>query len=175
VVRSERAITIDVFAWLGKFLLALLLVYLYFLAVELLTLLYATPEVERRLSDALLFGEYALVYWLSVGALVLPAVVLIAMALRRSWSLSWLVAAGVLVNLAALGKRYLIVVPSQTHGMLLPYEPGSYSPSVAEISVIVGLFAFGALLLAGFIKTFPAVPLGEQAKSDDQTREVVHA
>ena len=174
-LNTERQITIDVFSWLGKFLMVLLFVYLYFLAVELLTLLYATPEVEKRLSDALLFGEYAVVYWLSVGALVVSVIALAVMAVRRRWSLGWIVTAGVLVNLAALGKRYLIVVPSQTHGMLLPYEPGSYTPSWQEIAVIVGLFAFGALLLAGFLKTFPAVPLGDDTASDDEPREVVHA
>jgi len=155
----QLQITMRIFRWLGTFLMVMLFVYLYFLVVELLTLLYATPEVEKRLSDALLFGEYAPVYWSSVGALVVSVVALAVMALRRSWGLGWVVAAGVLVNLAAIGKRFLIVVPSQTHGMLLPYEIGSYTPTWEELAVVMGLFSLGALLLVGFLKTFPAVPL----------------
>lgn len=172
----QLEINMRIFAWLGRFLMVLLFVYLYFLAVELLTLLYATPEVEKRLSDALLFGEYALIYWVSLGALVLSAVALVVMALRRSWSLGWLVAAGVIVNLAAIGKRLLIVVPSQTHGMLLPYAEGSYTPTWEEIAVVVGLLSLGALLLVGFLKTFPAVPLDvDDTPTEGHTKEASHA
>jgi molybdopterin-containing oxidoreductase family membrane subunit len=171
----EEQLNMRIFSWLGKFLMVLLFVYLYFLAVELLTLLYATPEVEKQLSDALLFGEYAPIYWPSVAALVFSAVALGVMALRRSWSLGWIVASGVLVNLAAIGKRFLIVVPSQTHGTLLPYEVGSYTPSWEEIAVVVGMFAFGAMLLVGFLKTFPAVPLGIEIEGEPDMKEVANA
>jgi len=155
----QLQITMRIFRWLGTFLMVMLFVYLYFLVADMLTLLYTTPEVEKRLSDALLFGAYAPVYWSSVAAVVVSVVALAVMALRRSWSLGLIVAAGVLVNLAAIGKRYLIVVPSQTHGMLLPYEIGSYTPTWEELAVVMGLFSLGALLLVGFLKTFPAVPL----------------
>jgi molybdopterin-containing oxidoreductase family membrane subunit len=174
-VGVAREINMRIFSWLGTFLMVLLFVYLYFLVVELLTLLYATPEVEKRLSDALLFGEYAPVYWSSVAALVVSAVALAVMALRRSWSLGWVVAAGVLVNLAAIGKRFLIVVPSQTHGSLLPYEVGSYTPTWEEIAVVIGMFSFGALLLVGFLKTFPAVPLDIDMDDESGPKEAAHA
>ena len=175
VVGVEHQITMRVFSWLGTFLMVLLFVYLYFLVVEMLTLLYATPEIEKRLSDALLTGEYAPLYWASVAGLVIPVVILVVMALRRSWSLGWVVAAGILVNLAAIGKRLLIVVPSQTHGMLLPYEVGSYTPTLEEIGVVVGMLAFGALLISLFIKTFPAVPLDVEIESPAEPEEVAHA
>ena len=156
---DKRRLNIDVFAWLGKILLASLLVYLYFMVVELLTLVYATPVAELQLSEALLSGRYAWIYWGSVAALTLSLLGLAWQALRKHWSLGWLVASGVLVNLGAIGKRYLIVVPSQTDGMLLPYAVGSYSPTWVEYSVVAGLFALGAILIGGFIKAFPALPI----------------
>lgn len=163
-------ISTDIFAWLGKFLMALLFVYLYFMTVELLTLIYATPEVEKRLSDALLTGEYAWIYWGSVAALVLPVIALAWQGLTRRWNLGLLVASGVLVNFAAIGKRFLIVVPSQTHGTLLPYEVGSYSPSWVEYGVVLGIFALGALMVGLFFKAFPALPIeaedGEEVMAD---------
>jgi Ni/Fe-hydrogenase subunit HybB-like protein len=79
------------------------------------------------------------------------------------------------VNLAAIGKRLLIVVPSQTHGMLLPYEVGSYTPTLEEVGVVVGMLAFGALLLAGFLKTFPGVPLEVEIEAEAEPKEVAHA
>lgn len=62
--------------------------------------------------------------------------------------------------------------------MLLPYEVGSYTPTWEEIAVVIGLFSLGALLLVGFLKTFPAVPLDVEDPDtgpDDTTREVAHA
>ncbi|MFQ5555587.1 MAG: hypothetical protein ACE5GC_09510, partial [Acidimicrobiia bacterium] len=162
MLSAGSRITIDAFAWLGRFLMVLLAVYLYFMVVELLTLLYATPEVEKRLSDALLKGTYAPIYWLSVAALVIPMVLLAYQALTRRWNVGVLVASGAAVNLAAIGKRYLVVVPSQTHGTLLPYEVGSYSPSLIEYGVVAGLFALGALLVGLFIKSFPMLPLAKE-------------
>ncbi len=161
IVHDKSRIDLDVFAALGKFLLAFLLVYLYFMSVELLTLLYATPEVEKQLSDALLLGEYAWIYWGSVALLVIPGLGLLWQAFKRRWNVGWLVAFGIAVNLAAIGKRYLIVVPSQTHGTLLPYEVGSYSPSWVEYGVVLGLLGLGALMIGTFVKVFPPIPLRE--------------
>jgi len=166
IVHSERRLSIEAFAWLGKALMGLVFVYLYFMVVELLTLLYATPEVEKRLSEALLTGEYAWLYWGSVALFVVSAVVLVVETLTRRWSVGVLVAVGVGVNLAAIGKRYLLVVPSQTHGQLLPYEVGSYSPTWVEYSISAALFAFGALMIALFIKTFPIVPLNRSEEEE---------
>ncbi|MEE9154636.1 MAG: polysulfide reductase, partial [candidate division NC10 bacterium] len=74
-----------------------------------------------------------------------------------------IVLSGVLVNLAAIGKRVLIVLPSQTHGTLLPYVTGSYSPTWVEYSVILGLLALGALLYTLFMKVFPIMEIPEYA------------
>lgn len=164
MVGDPTRIGTEVFAMLGKFLLGLVVVYLYFMSVELLTLLYTTPEVEKQLSDALLTGEYAWLYWGAVAMLVIPAIALSWQALTRRWNVKWLIAIGIAVNLAAIAKRYLIVVPSQTHGTLLPYEPGSYRPSWVEYCVVLGLFGLGALMIGAFFKAFPALPL----HSDDE-------
>ena len=74
-----------------------------------------------------------------------------------------MVVSGVLVNLAAIGKRILIVVPSQTHGTLLPYGTGLYSPTWVEYSVILGLLALGALLLSLFMRVFPIIEIPQYA------------
>lgn len=69
---------------------------------------------------------------------------------------------GILVNLAAMGKRYLIVVPSQTYGTLMPYPTGTYSPTWVEYSIILALFALGALLFILFMKVFPIMEVREK-------------
>lgn len=159
--RTKDRITIDAFAWLGKLLLGLLVTYLYFTAVEILTITYQPGATEQGLSEALLSGTYAWIFWGAILSLVGAALLLIWQALAREWSIGLIVATGVLVNIGAVAKRYLIVVPSQTHGQLLPYPVGSYTPNWVEWAVVFGLFALGAFMIGAFMKVFPIVPLEE--------------
>ncbi len=71
--------------------------------------------------------------WLLVALLAVFALSLLP--LLRANVVASAVLSGVLVNLAAIGKRYLIVVPSQTHGSLLTYPTGSYSPTWVSSTV----------------------------------------
>jgi molybdopterin-containing oxidoreductase family membrane subunit len=151
-----------VFALLGRYLMALLLTYLYFMVAELLTSTYTGSHHEQVITQALLWGEYSAVFWASVGLLVLALGLLVWREVSRRWGVAALVVAGLLVNVAAVGKRYLIVVPSQTQGQLLPYLPGSYTPTLGEYAVVVGLFGLGVLLFALFMKVFPIVELPEE-------------
>jgi molybdopterin-containing oxidoreductase family membrane subunit len=161
LLHQERRLDRQVFATLGRFVMVLLFVYLYFMVVELLTANYTGGEHERRISDAVLTGDYAWVYWGSVALLIGPLAALVWQALTGRWNVALLVACGLAVNVAAIGKRFLIVVPSLTKGTLLPYDPGSYAPTVVEIAVILGLFALGVLLIGIFAKAFPIMDLEE--------------
>jgi molybdopterin-containing oxidoreductase family membrane subunit len=161
-LREEQRLGTGVFRWLGAFLLVLTLAYLYFVVVEVLTAFYAGHHHEQELTQLLLWGAYAPVFWGSVLLLALPAGLLLLQAITGRWNIPALVACGVMVNLAAIGKRYLIVVPSQTHMSLLPYGPGFYAPTWVEYSIIVGLFALGALLYALFVKVFPIMDVPEE-------------
>ncbi|MBI2169601.1 MAG: polysulfide reductase NrfD [Actinobacteria bacterium] len=182
-LHQEARLNQDAFATLGRFTMILLLAYLYFMAVDLLTTSYAAGEHEGRVTDAVLTGQYAWIYWSSVFLLVVPAGALLWQSLTKRWSVSLLVACGVAVNLAAIGKRFLIVVPSQTTGTLMPYTPGTYSPTAVEIAVVAGLFALGALLIGLFAKAFPIMsldePRGESEAHPDgakaQTEVLAHA
>ncbi len=164
----EVGLTTYVFGWLGRFMMLLLLVYVYFMVTELLTATYAGSERELQVTREMLWGEYSWIFWSSVTLLVLPVLGLLYQSLKSSWSISWLVVSGIAVNLGAIGKRYLIAVPSQTHGQLLPYAEGSYSPSWIEFAVVASLLAFGALVIGVFMKVLPIVELN----SDE---EVSHA
>ena len=140
VVGDWNRIDAGVFKWLGRFLLAASAAALYFMIVELFTLLYATPATERQLADALLKGSYAWIFWLSLGLMVLGLGLLIWQAATAKWRVGTLVVASVAISTAALAERYLTVIPSQTHATLLPYEVGSYFPNWVELGVVAGLY-----------------------------------
>jgi molybdopterin-containing oxidoreductase family membrane subunit len=155
VLNQEEKVGMDIFQWLGKALMWLTGAYLYFMVVEWLTSTYSAQATEVQLRYALLQGEYAWIFWASVAGLVIPFVLLAWQFVTKRYSLGLLVLSGLLVNLAAIGKRYLVVVPSQTHGLLMPYSPGSYAPTWVEYGVIVGLMGLGALVFVLFMKVFP--------------------
>jgi molybdopterin-containing oxidoreductase family membrane subunit len=160
-LHQEEKITMSIFQWLGNLLMVLTATYLYFMVVEWLTSIYSANTVETNLLNALLIGEYAWIFWVSVACLVIPVFLLIWQFVTKKYSIGLLVLSGILVNLAAIGKRFLIVVPSQTHGTLLPYSPGIYYPTWVEYGVIIGLMGLGALLFVLFMKIFPIMEVEE--------------
>jgi Ni/Fe-hydrogenase subunit HybB-like protein len=246
VLGLKKQLPEAIFKWLGTLMLVLILAYLYFMVVDWLTATYAGDQHEVRVTQALLIGEYAWLFWgaattllISAGVLItgylpipqfvfqprfqrsasrlarlaglaaLGGVVLLAsqvvpatqkasLGLPQStpqWLL-WIVVVlgllailfylpvlcrsaiargvvtGLLVNLAAIIKRYLIVVPSQTHGTLLPYNIGYYRPTWVEYSIILGLFALGTLIYVGFVKTFPILEVEIEEKSEPPLEEL---
>ncbi len=151
----ENELPIPMFTWLANVLWVLIVIAFYFIIAEMLTGGYAGHINEVRVQDAVLSGDYAWLFWSMVGVLAVSLVLLFGQFVIGRYSLSALVAAAVLVNLAAIGKRYLIVVPSQTHGRLLPYEAGAYAPTWVEYAIVIGLMALGALAFAAVFKIFP--------------------
>jgi Ni/Fe-hydrogenase subunit HybB-like protein len=158
---EQERLDAGVFRWLNNLLFVLILAYLYFWIVETLSSVYQGDEQEVRVTKALFVGPYAWLFWLTLTLLVASAALLAAQYFKPGFGLAAGVTSGVLVNAAAIFKRYLLVVPSQTHGTLLPYSPGHYSPTWVEYGVVIGLFAFAALLFAGFTKVFPIIEIAE--------------
>jgi molybdopterin-containing oxidoreductase family membrane subunit len=177
VVRSAPAhagkIRDQVFYWLSNTLWILTLVYVYILVVEELTRRYAALEAETRVARAVVTGEYALAFWAMVGGFVVPAAVLFAQFVRRRVSIGLSVTCALVLNTATWIKRVLVVVPSQTHGMLLPYATGHYSPTWVELAVITGLLSLGTLSYLAFAWFFPIVPgdLGPSDRPGPEERE----
>ncbi|MFQ5849570.1 MAG: NrfD/PsrC family molybdoenzyme membrane anchor subunit [Candidatus Binatia bacterium] len=155
VLGVKDQLNMNVFKWLANLLMVLTIAYLYLMVVEWLTTTYTGHHHERILLASLLTGGYAWLFWLSVGSLIIPFLLLFPQFVTGHYRLWAIVLSGLLVNLAAIGKRVLVVVPSQTHGTLLPYIVGSYTPTWVEYSVILGLLALGALLYILFMKVFP--------------------
>ncbi len=164
VLKLEAELPLRVFAWLGNMLWILIVVALYFVVAEMLTAGYAAHHHESSVTQEILSGEYAWLFWTTVAMLIVSLVLLFGQFVSGRYSIALLVIPALLVNLAAIGKRFLIVVPSQTHGRLLPYEPGSYAPTWVEYSIVIGLMALGALAMVVFFKVFPIMAVSEQSE-----------
>ncbi|MBI3074366.1 MAG: polysulfide reductase NrfD [Deltaproteobacteria bacterium] len=147
------------FRWLGNFLWVLTLINLYFIVVEEITATYAAPRADRDLAIAVVQGPFAAPFWTMVSAFGLTFLFPFIQYMRRRTSIAWLVAAGFLANIGVILRRFLTVVPSQSHGALTPItEPHFYIPSWSEVGVIAGLFGLIALVVLLFGRTFPLIP-----------------
>ncbi|MCS7173502.1 MAG: hypothetical protein N0A24_08985 [Armatimonadetes bacterium] len=152
-VRHHRASLWLAIASLDGMLLVLVLAYLYFMAAELLTMIYAPPEVEARVTWALLRGEYAWLYWSSAGFLVLAAAALAVGWMRelfglrlpafRPWA-AWVVALvlGSIFLVGVVGGNFLrrgrgqLPAPGRVDGgagdVARPGPPASVQPELGR-------------------------------------------
>lgn len=141
--------------WLGGLLWVLALVYLYFTIIEEMTATYAGPHMDQHVAHQIVTGSYTISFWIAVGSLFLGFAIPFLQYLRGRPSVTGVAIAATLVNVGAVVKRLLIVVPSQTHGSFLALEEGSYAPSWIEWSIIAGAAGIVLLIILVFARIFP--------------------
>lgn len=73
--------------------------------------------------------------------------------------------AAALVVLGVLAERWNIVITPLLKHAHLPYAPGSYTPTLIELSLVIGVYAIGALFFAVCAKLFPLVEIEEEAEA----------
>ncbi len=159
----QEVIVPKAFKWLGLLMMILCGVYIYFMVAEELTEHYAAPLIETRVAQQVTNGVYAPLFWITVGGLLISALIIFFQYLKGITNIGLHVFAGLLVNVSCILKRFIIIVPSQTFGTLLPYRHGFYHPSWVEVSIIAGLTALAIMVYMGFMKIFPIVPLNMHA------------
>jgi molybdopterin-containing oxidoreductase family membrane subunit len=154
----ERYLLPHHFNNLGKLLLLMSLLWLYFTFAEHLTVWYGNEPNEMNVFGARLRGRFAPEFWVMVGVNFVVPFVLLGIRRLRSITTATIASAGVLLGMWL--ERYLIIVPSLSLPRLSSAW-GRYSPSWVEISITAATFAaMGALYLV-FSKLFPIVSLWE--------------
>ncbi len=163
VFKLNAYITNKQFQNLGRLMLALNLLYIYFTVSEYLTTWYGSEKIDQHLLGILMgHGVYGIAFWTwAVFGLFFP---LFLTVLSFRGSLIWLFIASVLINLGMWVKRYLIVVPT----LMSPYIPPEalgvtvhYWPTWVEWTISAGALAFFLLLFTLFAKLFPIVSIWE--------------
>jgi hypothetical protein len=89
--------------------------------------------------------------------------------LRDKTSMVGIAFAGLTANVAAVCKRFLIVVPSQVEGSMISVERShlAYHPTWIEYAVVGGLFCFMVVMQLLFGRFFPLVPAAHTAPPGD--------
>ena len=166
-------ITDNHFDKMGRLLVLLSLVYLYFNINEYLGPAFKMVGVEGEHITELFFGKYATMYWLvQLFGLILPIAVLV---FKRGRMPKTMLIVSFFVVLGAWFKRFLIVIPSLQH----PYLPiqdvdesyRHYIPTWEEWAITMASFAGVLLIIALIIKIIPIIPIWE-AKRDNKVKSL---
>ncbi len=167
--RWEKYIEADIFRGMGTALSVLVIIYLWFTLHEQLTYQYAAPTSEHDISESLLFGQYAPIFWTVVAMLLGSFSYLAASAISRKFSPMGTVVASAFVLFAFWLKRFLIVVPSLTHPRLGLYPSGVYFPTWVEYSLVIGTIAIALFLIFIFIKLFPIMEVKDARRPETKS------
>lgn len=164
--RIQDYITIHQFNMMGKLLVLVSILYLYFNINEFLVPWYTEGRLDKAHLDALFTGSESLIFWATmVFGIFIP---IILMLFRKMRAPKPLFIIAIVVVLGAWFKRMLIVIPTQFHPQFpiqnVPEEFHHYIPTWHELAVtgltIAGVFMIITLL----VRVFPVFPIWEVAE-----------
>ena len=161
--KLENHLTDKHFDYMGRLLVLLSLVYLYFNINEYFVPAYKMKAQESAHLKQLFFGSYAPLFWsVQIFGMIIPAIVLMFRKGRKPLPMFIM---AILVVVGAWFKRFLIVIPTLSH----PYIPMTRVPETWQHYIptfkewwITGSTLAGALLIVALLSRFlPIIPVTE--------------
>jgi molybdopterin-containing oxidoreductase family membrane subunit len=173
VYHLQNYITEIHFDKMGKILVMLALLYLYFNVNEYLVPAFKMKKPEEEHLTGLFVGEYAPLFWFAIFVgMIIPILILIFPKGRKPKAMF---IAGALVVIGAWFKRYLIVTPTLLHPFLPKYDaPEKYShyfPSWYEWAIAMGSLAGVLLIITFFARIFPIIPIQETITEQNEAEQ----
>ena len=154
------------FDMMGKLLVFVCLVYLYFNINEYLVPGYKMKAAEGVHLRELFKGTFSGMFWVvQITGVVLPIVLLIIKYFRRPLPIAII---SVVVMISSWFKRYLIVIPTLEHPFLpvqnVPDHFKNYSPTSTEIMITIFSFVAALFIISVLAKLFPVISILEYAE-----------
>lgn len=154
------------FDQMGKLLVFVCLVYLYFNINE-----YLVPGYKMKSADGihlreLFTGNFSDMFWIAQGAgLLLPIILLLFSYFRKPLPIAII---SMVVMISAWFKRYIIVIPTLEHPFLpvqnVPEHFVNYSPTSIEIMITLFSFFAALTIISVLAKLFPVITIWEYAE-----------
>lgn len=169
----EKYITEMHFEKMGRIVVMLALVYLYFNVNEFLTPAFKMKESEEGLIRQLFVGSYAPMFWFAIlVGMIIPIMVLVFKKGRKPLPMFII---GIMVVVGAWFKRYIIVTPTLLHPFLpmqnVPTSFMSYFPSWEEWAIDAGSLAGALLVITFFVRIYPIIPIHETITEQNEKDE----
>lgn len=171
IYNLEKYITDIHFEKMGRIVVMLALLYMYFNINEYLVPAFKMKKPEEAHLNELFTGGYAPMFWFSILAgMIIPIFIMLFKKGRRP--LPMFIAAAMIV-VGAWFKRYLIVTPTLLHPILpmrdVPADHYTYFPSWEEWAIAIGSLAGALLIITLFARIYPIVPIQETINEKNET------
>ncbi|MEO6406249.1 MAG: NrfD/PsrC family molybdoenzyme membrane anchor subunit [Ferruginibacter sp.] len=175
VYHLQHYITELHFDKMGKVVVMLALLYLYFNVNEYLVPAFKMKKPEEEHLTGLFAGEFAALFWFAIlVGMIIPILVLVFPKGRKPLPMF---IAGVMVVVGAWFKRYLIVTPTLLHPFLpkadAPARYSHYFPSWYEWAIAMGSLAGVLLIITFFARIFPIIPIHETITEQNEAAQHV--
>jgi molybdopterin-containing oxidoreductase family membrane subunit len=159
----EKYLHEEHFDKMGRIVVMLALLYLYFNVNEYLVPAFKMKKPEEAHLNELFAGEYAPVFWFAISVgMVIPIFILLFKKGRKPLPVF---IAAMMVVVGAWFKRYLIVTPTLLHPFLpmsdVPENYKHYFPTWEEWAIAIGSLAGALLVITFFARIFPIIPIHE--------------
>jgi Ni/Fe-hydrogenase subunit HybB-like protein len=169
----EKYITEMHFEKMGRIVVMLSLLYLYFNVNEYLTPAFKMKTAEEAHLTGLFTGEFAPMFWFAIlVGMIIPILVLIFKKGRKPLPMFIV---GIMIVIGAWFKRYLIVTPTLLHPFLpmqdTPAEFHHYFPSWEEWAIAMGTLAGALLVITFFARIYPIIPIQETITEQHEKSE----
>lgn len=166
----EKYITEKHFDKMGRIVVLLALLYLYFNVNEYLVPAFKMRKPEQAHLTDLFTGEFAVMFWFAILiGMFLPIIILVFKKGRKPLPVF---IAGVMVVIGAWFKRYLIVTPTLLHPFLpmqnVPESYHHYFPHWEEWAIAMGSLAGALLVITFFARVYPIIPIQETIKEQHE-------
>ena len=161
--KLENYITHLHFDRMGRVVVLLALLYLYFNVNEYLVPAFKMKRAEEAHLINLFTGEFALMFWFAIMVgMIIPICIML---FRKGRKPLPMFIAGIMVVIGAWFKRYLIVTPTMLHPFLpmedVPEKFLHYFPSWEEWAIAMGSMAGVLLIITFFARIYPIIPIQE--------------
>jgi len=163
------------FDYMGKLLVFVCLVYLYFNINEFLVPAYKMKTAEGIHLRNLFTGSFSLMFWLAqTFGLILPIILMLIKYFRKPLPLTII---SVFILIASWVKRYIIVIPTLEHPFLpvqnVPDNFKHYSPTSIEVMITLFSFMAALLIITVLAKMFPVITIWEYAEDKGIEKEII--
>jgi len=157
---------------MGKLLVLVSLVYLYFNLNEYMVPAYKMKKFEAIHIHELFTGAHAFLFWSTqLLGLVIPIVLLLFKKMRKPFPMLII---GIFVLVGAWFKRYIIVVPTQEHPYLpiqnVPMNFKVYTPTLIEILITIAPFIMVLMIVTILSKVIPIISIHETVEDLEGNR-----
>ena len=166
--KLEKYLTDYHFDMMGKLIVLVSIVYLYFNINEFLIPAYKLKTAEAIHIQGLFVGEHAFLFWsVQLSGLILPIILLLFKFFRKPFPIFII---GMVMVVASWFKRLLIVVPTQENPFLprqfVPDAWMVYQPTIVETAITMGTILMAVMIITILVKFFPVIPIWEVAEEE---------